>query len=94
MKCRGLSFNKKKKELNNLDILIILTRRNVSLRNLLVAPGVFDVLSSLLFDSVLIAGTDSGDGHVELFSCVEISVRLVVKGVCRPKICLRSISAE
>jgi hypothetical protein len=45
-------------------------------------------------DSVLIAGTEPGDDHVKLLSDVELSVGLVVKGVCRPKICLRSISAE
>jgi hypothetical protein len=77
---------------NILDIL--LTRRYISLRILLAPPGVLDELSSLLLDSVFIPNAGPDDGQRGLFSEVELSVGFVVKGVCRPRICLRSISAE
>lgn len=73
---------------------LLLTRRYISLRNLFAPPGVFDELSSLWLDSVLIADAEPGDDQMELFSAAARSVGWVVRGAWRPRICFRSISLE
>ena len=94
-----LAFN------SNLSGNVVLTRRKVSLRNLLLeALRVLNICPSALFSSLVTdscrfdeAEAGDGQGKLLLFSNVFISGVFAsdngaLTGGCRPRICLRSIS--